>query len=337
MRVDDPVAGPGGDATSDALAVVGAADTRRALPFDALIPALRIAFAGGATVPERHHHRIEHRDGDGVLLLMPAWNARLLGTKIATIHPANNARGLPSVHSSYLLADAATGKPLALLDGDEITTRRTIAVSALAASFLAREDAARLLIVGAGKIAALAASAFAAVRPIRQVSVWNRDAAKAARLAAELRETGVDAEVATSLQDVAARADIISCATPSTAPIIRGEWLGPGTHLDLIGSFTPAMREADDACCARGRIYVDTPDAVTEAGDLTGPIANGTIAATDIQGSLADLCAGRLAGRRSVSEITIFKSVGTALADLAAAALVHVRHSRPSSGNPDRA
>ena len=325
MRLDDSTAGPEkgtGDAT---IPVIGAAETRDALPFDALIPALKTAFAAGATVPERHHHHIPHPEGDGILLLMPAWSGGLLGTKIATIHPGNTARGLPSVHSTYLLANAATGAPLALLDGNEITTRRTIAVSALAASYLAREDAADLLIVGAGRIAALAAEAFAAVRSIRSVSVWNRDAVKAERLAAELRATGLQAEAAASLEGAVRRADIITCATPSTAPIVLGDWLQPGTHLDLIGSFTPAMREADDACFARGQIYVDTRDALAEAGDLTSPIAAGVIAADDIRGSLADLCAGRVAGRTSDDDITVFKSVGTALADLAAAALVHAR------------
>jgi ornithine cyclodeaminase len=330
MRLDDSTAGPEkgtGDAT---IPVIGAAATRDALPFDALIPALKTAFAAGATVPERHHHHIPHPDGDGVLLLMPAWSGGLLGTKVATIHPANTARGLPSVHSTYLLANTATGAPLALLDGDEITTRRTIAVSALAASYLAREDAADLLIVGAGRIAALAAEAFAAVRPIRTVTVWNRDAVKAERLVAELRATGFKAKAAASLEDAARRADIITCATPSTAPIVHGDWLQPGAHLDLIGSFTPAMREADDACFVRGHIYVDTRDALAEAGDLTGPIAAGVITADDVRGSLADLCAGRVAGRASDDDITVFKSVGTALADLAAAALVQAR--RGASG-----
>jgi ornithine cyclodeaminase len=334
MRLDDPAAGPGKGAEDATIKVIGAAETRDGLPFDALIPALKTAFAAGATVPERHHHHIPHPEGDGVLLLMPAWSGGLLGTKIATIHPANSARGLPSVHSTYLLANAATGTSLALLDGNEITTRRTIAVSALAASFLAREDAADLLIVGAGRIAALAAEAFAAVRPIRTVTVWNRDMAKAERLVAELRATGFAAKAAVLLEEATRHADIITCATPSTAPIIHGDWLQPGTHLDLIGSFTPAMREADDACFARGQIYVDTRDALVEAGDLTGPIAAGVITADDIRGSLADLCAGRVAGRTSGDDITIFKSVGTALADLAAAAMVHAR--RGASGASDR-
>jgi ornithine cyclodeaminase len=333
MRLDDPAAGAGSDAGHATIPVIGAAETRRALSFDALIPALRAAFTADATVPERHHHHIHGPDGDGMLLLMPAWNAAMLGTKIATVFPGNNERGLPSVHSIYLLADAATGAPLALLDGNEITTRRTIAVSALAASFLAREDAAELLVVGAGRIAALAASAFAAVRPIRRITVWNRDGAKAERLASELRAGGFEAEATESLEAAASRADIISCATPSTVPIIHGDWLRPGTHLDLIGSFTPTMREADDACIARARIYVDTGDALAEAGDLTAPIAAGVITSEDIQGSLADLCTGRVSGRASADEITVFKSVGTALADLAAATLVHAHRGTPGASD----
>ena len=329
MRLDDPAAGPQGDAGDATIPVIGAAETRRALSFDHLIPALKTAFAADTTAPERHHHHIHGPDGDGVLLLMPAWNAGMLGTKIATVFPGNGERGLPSVYSTYLLADAATGAPLALLDGNEITTRRTIAQSALAASFLAREDAADLLVVGAGRIAALATSAFAAVRPIRRVAVWTRDGAKAERLAAELRVAGFEAAASSSLEEAARQADIISCATPSTSPIILGDWLRPGTHLDLIGSFTPAMREADDACFVRGRIYVDTRDALAEAGDLTGPIASGVVTPDDIRGSLADLCTGRVSGRASDDEITVFKSVGTALADLAAATLIHAHRGAP--------
>ncbi len=303
--------------------VIDAERTRAALPFDRLIPALRNAFATDAEVPVRHHHHIEHPDGNnGVLLLMPAWQGETLGVKVATIFPGNNKRGLPSVHSSYLLSDSGTGAPVALLDGDEITARRTAAVSALAASYLAREEATSLLIVGAGRLGRLASSAFGAVRPIRRVAIWNRDDAKAKALAAELRASGVDATAILSLEQAAADADIITCATPSTKPLIHGGWLRPGTHLDLIGSFTPAMREADDACMARGKIYIDTRDALVEAGDLAGPIEAGVLAASDIKGSLADLCSGRKTGRENDADLTVFKAVGTALADLAAAMLV---------------
>lgn len=310
-------------AAQRSIAVVGEQETRAALPFDPLIAALRDAFAADVSIPMRHHHHVAHADGnDGTLLLMPAWRGSSLGVKIATIFPGNNARGLPSVFSSYLLSDSTTGAPIALLDGNEITARRTVAVSALAASYLARDDANSLLIVGAGRLGQLATAAFSAVRPIRRVMIWNRDPAKAAMLAEEVSVSGVDAVAVTSLEQAAGQADIISCATPSTKPLIFADWLREGTHLDLIGSFTPAMREADDACIAKGRVYVDTRDALAESGDLIGPIGQGVFAADDVRGSLADLCRGNVTGRGNATDLTVFKSVGTALADLAAAELI---------------
>lgn len=303
--------------------VIDAAQTRDALPFDRLIPALRAAFAADAQVPLRHHHHIDAANGcEGTLLLMPAWQGDSLGVKIANIFPGNNAIGLPSVHSSYLLFDSATGAPIALLDGDEITARRTVAVSALAASYLARADADTLLIVGAGRLGRLAADAFASVRPIRRVLLWNRDIAKAERLAAELREAGHDATATAALDAAARAADIVTCATPATTPLIHGDWLRPGTHLDLVGSFTPAMREAHDTCFTHARVYMDTRDALAESGDLIGPIASGALAKSAILGTLADLCTGRLAARAAATDRTVFKAVGTALADLVAAMLV---------------
>jgi ornithine cyclodeaminase len=307
------------------LVMVGQAAARVALPFDLIVPALRLAFASGVTVPPRHHHCIPQPDGSqAVLLLMPAWQeGGYLGVKIATIYSGNGKRGLPGVYSTYLLCDAASGRPLALIDGDQITERRTVAVSALAASFLARPDARSLLIVGAGRIAAVAADAFKAVRPIERVMIWARDFAKAEALASRFRADGHDAVAAASLSAAVAAADIISCATLSTEPLIRGEWLQPGTHLDLIGSFTLAMREADDACLARARVHVDSREALAESGDLAVPIASGAFDAAAVAGTLADLASGRVAGRTAAREITIFKAVGTALADIAAAALVY--------------
>jgi len=307
------------------LMTIGPDAARAALSFELLVPALRLAFASGVTVPSRHHHHIPQPDGtQAVLLLMPAWQeGNYLGVKIATIYSGNGKRGLPGVYSTYLLCDAASGRPLALIHGDQITERRTVAVSALAASFLARPDARSLLIVGAGRIAALACDAFKAVRAIERVAIWARDFEKAEALASQLRAGGHDAAAASSLQDAVAAADIISCATLSTEPLIRGEWLMPGTHLDLVGSFTPAMRETDDACMARSRVYIDSHEAMTESGDLAMPIASGALDATVIVGTLADLASGSVGGRASAEEITVFKAVGTALADIAAAALVY--------------
>ena len=311
--------------------IVDAATTRRHLGFAALIPALRTMFVAGCEVPQRHVHTIADRDDAaaaprGTVLVMPAWRAgQRFGLKTVMIFPGNSARGLPGLHSTYLLYDAATGQPLAQLDGDEITTRRTAAAAALAASYLARADARRLLIVGAGRVAALLADAMRAVRPIAEVVVWNHRRDGAERLAATLRAAGLAARASDDLAASVAAADIVSCATLSNAALIEGRWLARGTHLDLIGSFTPQMREADAACFERARVFVDTPEALVKSGDLLQAIAEGGFAPAALQGTLADLCAGRSPGRGGADEITLFKAVGSALEDLAAAELVYER------------
>lgn len=303
-----------------------ASATRAGLPYPALVAALRQAFAEGATVPTRHVHRIPLSQADqtesGTLLLMPAWRpGRRLGVKTVAIFTGNARLGLPVLHSTYLLFDAATGASLALLDGDEITTRRTAAVAALAASYLAKADARRLLVVGAGRVAAELAHAMRTVRPIDRVTVWSRREETAQRLAATWRSDGIDAEAVSDLSAAVATADIVSCATLATAPLVEGAWLAPGCHLDLIGAFTPAMREADAACFSRARVFVDSDDALVKAGDVLDAMHAGSFSPAALEGTLADLCAGRAAGRRDDAAITLFKSVGTALSDLAAAEL----------------
>jgi ornithine cyclodeaminase/alanine dehydrogenase-like protein (mu-crystallin family) len=308
------------------------AATAAALPFDRLIAALRERFAQGCEVPQRHVHEIVSPAGEGqgdlasrrmTSLLMPAWiPGRHYGVKIVNIAPGNAARGLPGLHSSYLLFDARTGVPLAHLDGDQITTRRTVAASALAASFLARPEAAHLLVVGAGRIAQLLPEAYRAVRPIERVSVWARRPEAARQLADQCRAQGFQAEAVTDLAAACAEADIVSCATLSTEALVRGAWLPPGSHLDLIGSFTPAMREADDAALRDARVFVDTEEALKKSGDLISPLARGVLSADDIRGTLTTLCKGVATARKSADDRTVFKSVGTALEDLAAAMLV---------------
>lgn len=289
-----------------------------------LIAALGRAFGEGAEVPLRHTHRIEDPAGPGgTVLLMPAWKpGGRLGIKTVTIFPGNGARGLPGLHSLYTLFDATTGVPLAQLDGNEITSRRTAAASALAASFLARDDAASLLVLGSGRVARLLPDAMRCVRPIERIAVWNHRPAGAVALARTWREQGLDAQPVTNLAAAVARADIVSCATLAAAPLVRGEWLREGAHLDLIGSFTPQMRECDAACFARARVWVDTDEALAKSGDVLGAIAEGGFDIVRVQGTLAQLCRGERAGRQNRSEITLFKAVGNALEDLAAAELV---------------
>jgi ornithine cyclodeaminase/alanine dehydrogenase-like protein (mu-crystallin family) len=301
--------------------VFDAAATRDALPFERLIPTLRALFEAGCTVPPRHVHEIAVPGAAGLTsLIMPAWvEGRCYGVKTINIAPGNAARGLPGLHASYMLYDATTGVPLALIDGDQVTTRRTAAASALAASWLARPDARQLLVVGAGRVARLLPEAFRAVRPIERVAVWARRADRAEALAADLRRAGFAAVATHDLAAAAHEADIVSCATLTTAPVLQGRWLRAGSHLDLIGSFSPTMREADDACFAGAALWVDTEEALMKSGELLGPMSRGVFAASDVRGTLAR---GEAAGRRSAAERTVFKAVGSALEDLAAAMLV---------------
>jgi ornithine cyclodeaminase/alanine dehydrogenase-like protein (mu-crystallin family) len=295
---------------------ISAAEVHAALDWRALIDALADGFRAGANAPLRASYPV-NAEGDR-LLLMPAWNARALGVKIVTVFPRNLERGLTSVAALYLLLDAETGHALALLDGEAMTLRRTAAASALAASFLARSDARTLLVVGTGALAPYMAQAHCAARPIERVLVWGRTRERARSTAEPL-----NAEVCEDLAIGLAVADIITCATTSREPIVQGRHVQPGVHIDLAGAFTPAMRESDDELIARAEVFVDTfAGALQEAGDLVQPIAAGTIARDHVRAELADLVTGRYPGRRTADQITLFKSVGTALEDLCAAQLV---------------
>ena len=305
--------------------IFDAAATRAALPFRRLVPALAAMFAGGCITPPRHVHEIG-APGSGAgftSLVMPAWlEGRYYGVKVVNIAAGNAARGLPGLHASYLLHHADTGVPIALIDGDELTARRTAATSALAGSWLARADAKKLLVVGGGRVARLLPEAFRTVRGIEHVAVWARASSQAGVRAAEWRDAGFDAAVALDLDAAVAAADIVSCATLATAPLIHGRALGGGSHLDLVGSFTPAMREADDDCFAGAAIYVDTAEALAKSGDLLEPLHRGVFTAADVRGTLEALARGEALGRRNATERTVFKAVGSGLADLAAAILV---------------
>ena len=300
-----------------------------------LVEALRAGFREDVVTPVRHHHPMARAgEPDTMLLLMPAWTDTsrgvgadaVMGVKLVSVVPGNAARSLPSVIGAYVLMSGVTGEPLAVLDGTRLTLWRTAAASALAADFLARPDASHLVMVGAGALAEHLIEAHTAIRPIRRVSVWNRSADKAEALAAKFAGRLWAVTAVNDLDAALADADIVSAATMSSEPLVRGARLAPGTHVDLVGGYTPTMREADDAAIARARVYVDTrAGALKEAGDLTQPIAGGILKPEDVVADLADLCRGRDPGRRSEAEITLFKSVGTALEDLVAARLVFAR------------
>ena len=297
------------------------------LDYASLIDALDEAFRGDTTIPPRHHHTVPVEQGrDSTLLLMPAWNDRFIGLKTVVVAPDNADRGLPAVQAGYQLMSRETGELLALLDGAELTARRTASASALASRYLSRPDSNRLTMVGTGVLAPHLIRAHAASRPISSVTIWGRNPSKADSLVRSLSDTGLDLQSEADLEAAVGDADIISCATLSEAPLIDGNWLRPGQHVDLVGAFTPEMREVDDTAITRSEIFVDTQDAIVTAGEICDPIARGVIERGDVLGTLYDLAGGGVAQpRRDDRAITLFKSAGTALEDLAAAALVYGR------------
>jgi ornithine cyclodeaminase len=304
--------------------IISAAEVEGALDFSSLVERLRQSFRRDTVVPVRHHHSVQDGTGDeATLLLMPAWQAGLnIGIKMATVFPNNGARGLPAVMGAYLLLDGRTGSPQALIDGPMLTVKRTAAASALASRYLSRPDCERLLMVGTGALAPYLVTAHATVRPVCNVLIWGRDPQKAEKLARRLNRRDFRVDFTTDLEAAIKGADIISCATLSRAPLIRGSWLRPGQHIDLVGAFRPDMRESDDEAIRRSRIFVDTREgALSEAGDLLQPIHAGVFNPEDVAGDLFDLTRGDRAGRRYYDQITLFKSVGTAIEDLAAAQL----------------
>ena len=313
---------------------ISAAELRHALEWPALMDALAAAFRTGANTPVRHVHKVDEA-ANTVLLLMPAWQQEQMGVKLVTVAPDNPARGVPTVHSIYVLYDTRSGAPLAMLDGEELTLRRTAAASALASRSLSRPDSGRLLVVGAGSLAAYMAVAHCQARPIRQVTVWGRQPQKlqdcVRRIQALGLPEGVRVQVATDLAQACSQADIISAATTSTVPLVRHDWLAPGTHVDLVGGFKPDMREADDALMSSAALFVDTyAGALAEAGDLRQPIDAGLIKPEHVRAELSDLVTGRHPGRESAHDITVFKSVGSAIEDLAAARLAWASNALPS-------
>ncbi|WP_435103657.1 ornithine cyclodeaminase family protein [Arhodomonas sp. AD133] len=301
--------------------VISGEQVAKALPWPALVERIAALLRSGCEAPPRHHHSIERPGGTATMLLMPAWqHDGYIGVKMVHVFPQNADRGLPAISGLYLLCEGDTGVPLACIDGSELTRRRTAAASALAARYLAREDAGRLLMVGTGKLAPMLIEAHAAVRPIHSIGVWGRNPEKAETIAAEYRAKGFDCDAVTDLATAVSEADIVTCATLSTAPLVHGEWLRPGTHLDLVGAFRADMRESDDEAVRCADVFVDThAGARGEAGDLRQAEASGAFDYDDIHADLEALARGEHPGRESADEITLFKSVGASLEDLAAA------------------
>lgn len=301
-----------------------------------LINALRESFRAGCEMPLRQQHVWgRNNEPDASFILMPAWqNNGMLGVKLISVVPGNSTRGLPSVMPIYILFDPLTGSPVKVMDGHAITLNRTAAASALAATYLAAKDATKLVMMGTGELAPYLVRAHCAVRPIELVEIWGRNPDKARLTAASLADLEQEVKIVECIEDSVSKADIVSCATLASEPILRGAWLSPGVHVDLVGSFTPLMREADDDVVIRASLFADSREAcLQEAGDFLQPIAAGLLSESSVLADLSALTRGDHPGRTSASEITLFKSVGLALEDLAAAQLVlqkQERHDDPA-------
>lgn len=303
-----------------------AATVRARLPWPRMLAALDEALRGEVHAPLRINHAVDAPgQPTGSLLLMPAWRTgRHIGVKLVTVFPGNASRGERSVAAVYVLFDANTGEPVATLDGEELTARRTAGASAYAAGRLARRDAHRLLMVGAGRQCRGLIDAHRHVRPIDQVAIWSRTHAHAERTAEACAQAGIPARAVADLEAAVAGADIVSCATLSTSPLVLGRWLAPGAHVDLVGAYQRHMRETDDAAMQRADLIVvdDRQAALAEGGDVVQAIASGAIDARKVVAELRDFARGTHPGRTRDDQVTVFKSVGFALEDLAAAEAV---------------
>jgi ornithine cyclodeaminase len=297
-----------------------------ALPYPKLINALQRTFTENIIVPPRLHFDIENPSAsrETTLLMMPAWQAGdVAGIKLVTVAPDNHQHELPSIQGTYLLFDVKTGTLKASMDAPSLTAKRTAAASALASRFISRKNSKTLLIVGTGTLSSQLIEAHASVRPIKTVYVWGRDLAKAEVVCQQVKHLGLYCEAVDNLKEHVKKADIISCATLSTEPLIFGEWLQKGQHLDMVGAYRPDMREMDDQCLLRSLIFVDNMEsALRETGDLAIPLQAEVIQTEHIKADLFSMCGQNYVFERKDEDITIFKSVGHALEDLTAAKLV---------------
>jgi alanine dehydrogenase len=291
-----------------------------------LIEPLRRAFAQDVTAPPRNHYQLGIPPSTDSLLVMPCWReAGHLGVKIVTVFPSNEQRGLSSINGEYLLISRETGETRALIDGRALTLLRTAAVSALAADLLAAPHTDTLLMIGTGALAPYLIKGHLAVRRYASVAVWGRSPHKATHLVSRLLQDDLPVRIVTDLEAAVREADVICCATMATSPLIKGRWLKERAHLNLVGSFRPSMVEADTDCFRDCVAVVDTLDALEEAGDLLEPLRSRIIKREEIvQLRHLVLDGARIAGTRR----TVFKTVGYALADLAAAEWLYQRCTR---------
>ncbi len=311
--------------------LISAADVFRICAWDDLMTALAKAHAGEKPLVDRSSIV---RDNDGVTetyLNISAWiPGKAFGSKIITVMPKNPSRfeNIPAIQALVVLFDGQTGSPRALIDGTSLTYVKTAADSALGAKLLARENASVLTLVGTGGLAPFAARAhFAAMPSLQKVLVWGRRHDQAQRVAAELSQFSIDAKPVDDLEAAVRQSDVVSCVTASHEPVVAGAWLRPGAHLDLIGGFTPEMRECDDDAVTRARLFVDSRwFAIEKVGDLGDPIARGLINVSDVEADLFELCGDGYPVNRRPDDITLFKNGGGAHLDLFTAMFIADRY-----------
>jgi ornithine cyclodeaminase len=282
-------------------------------------------------VPMRHHHDFPNPkvQADSTLFLMPAWNpGKNAGVKIVTVSPENGQFDLPSIHGAYIYFDAIKGSIKAILEAKSLTVKRTAAASALASSYVSRDDASSLLMIGTGALSINLIKAHAAVRPIKEVFIWGRNFEKAITICDVLKNENFTVTAIKTIEEKIAEVDIVSCATLSKTPLVLGKYLKIGQHIDLVGAYKKDMREADDETISKASVYVDTfQGGLKESGDIVAPLQNRTLKEEDIKADLFQLCSNQKTGRITEEEITVFKSVGHALEDLAAANYYYNKYS----------
>ncbi|KAK1421430.1 hypothetical protein QVD17_23763 [Tagetes erecta] len=319
--------------SSESPIFINATSLKSLLSYTSLINHLQSSLPSATSTiqsPIRHSHPTS---SSSTLLLMPAWPLSsttfpYIGVKLVTTHPDNSSRNLPGVHASYILFNSLTGQTLASFDGTEITVRRTACISALASQFLSDKNSKVLLMIGSGALAPHLIKAHMKTRPsISHVMIWNRTVERAGKLVKEMKSEsemkGLRFEVCEDLESGVRIADIVTCATNSTTPLVLGKWLKAGAHLDLVGSYKPSMRECDDEAVKRGRVFVDNEAAMVEAGELVGAFERGVMTKNEIEGDLVELIKGDKIGRKDGYEITVFVSVGSAVVDLLSAQLAY--------------
>lgn len=292
--------------------------------FSELIQQLKHGFSDNkAIVPMRHHHDFPNPEvnTDSTLLLMPAWNpSKDAGVKIVTVSPKNGQFNLPSIQGTYIYFDAIKGTIKAILEAKSLTVKRTAAASALASSYLSRKDSNSLLMIGTGALSINLIKAHASIRPIKKVFVWGRNFDKAQAIVSALKNESFSIHPIKTIEEKISEVDIISCATLSKTPLVLGQYLKAGQHIDLVGAYKKDMREADDDTITQASVFVDTfQGGLKESGDIVIPLESGILKEETIKADLFQLCSNKHNGRTSKKELTVFKSVGHALEDLVAA------------------